>query len=100
MAGPAALMALLMEMFHDGSWRLVGRLNPGGRDGSVSNNVGSDRQIIRFRLDGDCGVVERSRAGIDFEHGVERGIVSVGYEELARLRARVFLPAVLEVRSA
>ncbi len=88
-------MSLLVEArAQDGSWRPVATLTPDSQPGSMSSNLPSGgRDVIMFWCDYGYSVISRSVGGADYETGPPgatrhyRGIIGVGTEELARLRA-------------
>jgi hypothetical protein len=79
-------VTLIVEMCAGGSgWRQAGTLNPGDRDGSLSDNRNGHRGLIVFRCEPGRSVIFLSAAGVDFEFGDERIIATDGLEELAAL---------------
>lgn len=76
---------LELRLPDDGRWVVIGLMREGEPEGSMSSNAEGRREIIRFRLEPDYAVIERSRGGVDFEVGAQRGILSSGFDQLARL---------------
>src|SRR5215831_714801 len=81
------MVTLTVELALPGSedWTTIGQMREGEREGSMSDNAAEGRQVLRFRVEPDYAVIERSKAGIDYESGIQRGILSTGFELVARL---------------
>lgn len=81
-------MPLILEVSAGGSgWKRAAVLNPGDREGSVSDCRDGHRDVILFRCDGDRSIIRASATGMDFEAGDERTVVTLGTAELAALTA-------------
>jgi hypothetical protein len=78
---------LLIEISGDGQeWTRGGTLSPGQPEGSISHNwPDGKRDVILFRCHGDYSVIRLSVAGVDYEDGDDRMIMSAGLREVARL---------------
>lgn len=79
-------MPLILEVSADGSeWKRAAVLNPGDREGSVSDCRDGRRDVILFRCEAGRSVICMSAAGMDHESGGERTVVTLGTTELAVL---------------
>lgn len=79
-------MPLILEVSADGSeWKQAATLNPGDREGSVSDCRDGRRDVILFRCEPGRSVVYMSEAGMDCESGGGRTVITLGTTELAVL---------------
>lgn len=74
-----------MEIGSRDEWAEVGVLTADDREASMSNVASGHRELILFRCEGTHSVISRSKAGVDYETGPMRAMVTTGVEEIARL---------------
>jgi hypothetical protein len=79
---------LVVEVAIRRGWNQAGLLHAGDPPGSLSHNPPEgQRQIILFSCHGDHSLIRRSTGGADIELGAGRVVGTLGYEEMAKLRA-------------
>ncbi len=79
-------MPLILEASAGGcDWKQAGVLNPGDREGSLSDCRDGRRDVILFRCEPERSVIYASDAGMDSESGDERTVIALGTTELAVL---------------
>lgn len=71
-----------------GDWFSVQGIQPGDRDGTVSDNTQHGRDVYLFGIDGveNQGYIKRSIAGMDTASGSTRRIDSAGFVTVAALK--------------
>ena len=82
---------LRVEILRPGTdgWALVGEIQPGDSEASISDNHDDGRDVYSFGIDAEQnqGYINKSEGGVDFEVGRQRAIDSLGFTAIARLNS-------------